>query len=35
VLAAIAVPLYVMVLGRLDKIALKRREVLLAELCRA
>ena len=35
VLAAIALPLYVMVLGRLDDIALKRREVLLAELCRA
>jgi ABC-2 type transport system permease protein len=35
VLAAIALPLYVIVLGRLDKIALARREILLAELCRA
>jgi hypothetical protein len=34
-LAAIAMPIYVMVLGRLDRIALQRREVLLAELCRA
>lgn len=35
VLAAISLPLYVMVLRRLDEIAVQRREVLLAELCRA
>lgn len=35
VLAAISVPLYVIVLQHLDSIAVERREVLLAELCRA
>jgi ABC-2 type transport system permease protein len=35
VLAAISVPLYLAVLRHLDSIALERREVLLAELCRA
>ena len=35
VLAAISIPLYVMVLRRLDGIAIERRETLLAELCRA
>jgi cytochrome c biogenesis protein CcdA len=34
-LAAISIPLYIFVLGRLDTIALHRRETLLAELCRA
>jgi len=34
-LAVISIPLYVMVLGRIDEIAVERREVLLAELCRA
>jgi len=34
-LAAISIPLYVIVLNRLDSIAIERREVLLAELCRA
>jgi ABC-2 type transport system permease protein len=34
-LAAVSVPLYLMVLRRLDSIAVERREVLLAELCRA
>lgn len=33
--AAISIPIYVLVLGRLDKIALQRRETLVAELCRA
>ena len=35
ILAAISIPLYVMVLRRMDGIALKRRETLIAELCRA
>jgi ABC-2 type transport system permease protein len=35
VLAAISIPLYVLVLNRLDGIALQRRETLIAELCRA
>ncbi|HLV86039.1 MAG TPA: hypothetical protein VKV39_03620 [Candidatus Sulfotelmatobacter sp.] len=35
ILAAISVPLYFMVLRRLDSIAIERREILLAELCRA
>jgi ABC-2 type transport system permease protein len=35
VLAAASIPLYLMVLGRLDGIALQRRETLVAELCRA
>jgi ABC-2 type transport system permease protein len=34
-LAAISIPVYVLVLRRLDGIALQRRETLLAELCRA
>lgn len=34
-LSAISLPLYVMVLHRLDGIALQRRETLVAELCRA
>ena len=34
-LAAISIPLYLLVLRRLDGIALKRRETLIAELCRA
>jgi ABC-2 type transport system permease protein len=35
ILAAIAIPAYVVVLNRLDGIAVQRRETLLAELCRA
>jgi ABC-2 type transport system permease protein len=35
VLAAISIPIYVMVLRRIDGIAIQRRETLLAELCRA
>ena len=35
VLAGISIPLYVLVLRRLDNIAIERREILLAELCRA
>jgi ABC-2 type transport system permease protein len=35
VLAAVSIPIYVTVLRRLDRIALRRRETLLAELCRA
>jgi ABC-2 type transport system permease protein len=35
VLAAISIPIYVMVLSRIDAIAIERREALLAELCRA
>jgi ABC-2 type transport system permease protein len=34
-LAAISIPLYLMVLSRMDGIALQRRETLIAELCRA
>jgi ABC-2 type transport system permease protein len=34
-LAAISIPIYVVVLRRIDEIALKRRETLVAELCRA
>ena len=34
-LSAISIPMYVMVLHRLDGIAVERRETLLAELCRA
>ncbi len=34
-LAAISIPFYVIVLRRMDSIALKRRETLIAELCRA
>src|SRR5450631_2661844 len=34
-LAAISIPFYVTVLGRMDGIALRRREPLIAELCRA
>ena len=35
VFAAIAIPIYVSALNRIDGIALQRRETLLAELCRA
>jgi hypothetical protein len=35
VFAAIAIPIYMVVLNRMDGIALQRRETLLAELCRA
>ena len=35
VLAAISIPIYVIVLRRIDGIAIERRETLLAELCRA
>jgi ABC-2 type transport system permease protein len=35
VLATISIPLYVVMLRRLDNIAIERRESLLAELCRA
>jgi ABC-2 type transport system permease protein len=35
ILAAISIPIYVVMLHRLDGIALQRRETLLAELCRA
>jgi ABC-2 type transport system permease protein len=35
VLSAISIPLYLMVLSRIDGIALQRRETLVAELCRA
>jgi ABC-2 type transport system permease protein len=35
VLAAVSVPLYIVVLRRMDEIAVERREALLAELCRA
>ncbi len=35
ILAAISIPIYVIVLSRIDGIALQRRETLLAELCRA
>ena len=34
-LAALSIPLYVVILRRLDNIAIERRETLLAELCRA
>ncbi len=34
-LAAISIPVYVLVLRRLDDIAIERRETLVAELCRA
>jgi ABC-2 type transport system permease protein len=35
ILAAVTIPLYIMVLRSIDGIALQRREILLAELCRA
>jgi len=35
ILAAISIPVYVVILRRLDKVAVERRETLLAELCRA
>lgn len=35
ILAAISIPLYLVILRRLDGIALQRRETLVAELCRA
>jgi len=34
-LSAISIPVYVVILRRLDEIAIERREALLAELCRA
>jgi len=34
-LAAVSIPVYVMVLNRMDGLAAERRETLLAELCRA
>ncbi len=34
-LAAISISIYVMMLGRMDQIALQRRETLVSELCRA
>jgi ABC-2 type transport system permease protein len=35
ILSAISIPIYVMILRRLDGIAVRRRETLIAELCRA
>jgi hypothetical protein len=35
VLAAISITIYVVVLHRIDGIAIQRREIILAELCRA
>ncbi len=35
VLSAISIPVYIVILRRLDSIALQRRETLVAELCRA
>jgi ABC-2 type transport system permease protein len=35
ILAAITIPIYVVILRRMDTIAIERRETLLAELCRA
>ncbi len=35
ILSAVSIPVYVVMLHRLDRIALQRRETLLAELCRA
>lgn len=35
VLAAVTIPLYIVVLRRLDRVAVERRETMLAELCRA
>ena len=35
ILAAISIPVYVLTLRRLDRLAVERRETLLAELCRA
>jgi len=34
-LSAVTIPIYIMVLRRLDNIAIDRRETLVAELCRA
>jgi ABC-2 type transport system permease protein len=34
-LSAISIPMYVLVLGRLNRVAAERRETLMAELCRA
>jgi ABC-2 type transport system permease protein len=34
-LSAVSIPLYIMVLRRLDDVAIERRETLIAELCRA
>ncbi|HZQ95794.1 MAG TPA: hypothetical protein VFA67_12340 [Candidatus Sulfotelmatobacter sp.] len=35
ILAAISIPIYLTVLGRMDQVALRRRETLMSELCRA
>jgi ABC-2 type transport system permease protein len=35
ILAAATIPIYIVILGRLDALAIDRRETLLAELCRA
>jgi ABC-2 type transport system permease protein len=35
VLAAVSIPIYFVVLGRMDRLAVERRETLLEELCRA
>ena len=35
ILAAVSIPIYLVLLGRLDGIAVQRRETLIAELCRA
>lgn len=35
VLAAVSIPIYLIVLRRMDRLAVERRETLLAELCRA
>ena len=35
ILAAISIPIYMIVLRNMDRIAVERRETLLAELCRA
>jgi ABC-2 type transport system permease protein len=35
ILSAVSIPVYVVVLSRMDELAIKRRETLLAELCRA
>lgn len=35
ILAAVSIPIYIVVLRRMDRLAVERRETLLAELCRA
>jgi ABC-2 type transport system permease protein len=35
ILAAVSIPVYIVILRRLDRVAVERRETLLAELCRA